>query len=143
MEQHELSRRSEKRLVGVHPDIIKVLQRGLKLSPYDFGVLPDAVRTDGRQLEIFNAGGSTTLISYHLIQADGYSHAVDIYILVDGKVSWERRHYRPVIQALFTVAIKLGVQIEAGGLWQDFMGKDGTDSMHIQLNKKYYPRGAA
>jgi len=48
-------------------------------------------------------------------------------------VTWEHKHFRKAIQAVFTAAIELGVQVEAGALWRDFL-----DSPHIQLNMEYY-----
>lgn len=129
-----LSERSLSRLEGVHPDLVKVIKRAIEITPLDFGVA-EGVRTYETQVDYVNAGKSTTMDSYHLPQADGYSHAVDLYVYVQGKSTEEHKYFRKVIQAVFTAAIELGVQIEAGALWRDFL-----DSPHIQLNRKYYRR---
>ena len=34
----KLSQRSKDRLVGVHPDLVKVVHRALELTPVDFGI---------------------------------------------------------------------------------------------------------
>jgi len=128
----KLSSRSLNNLNGVHPDLVRVVKRGIELTPYDYGV-NEGTRTKKTQKEYFDTGKSTTMFSLHLPQEDGYSHAVDLYIIVDGKVTWKHKYFRKVIQALFTAAIEEGVQIEAGALWRDFV-----DSPHIQLNPKYY-----
>lgn len=127
-----LSRRSKDRLEGVHPDLVAVVERAIEITPYDFGVT-EGVRDLATQEEYYRTGKSTTMNSRHLPQDDGYSHAVDLYILVDGKVSWEHKYFRKVVQAMMTAAIEQGVQIEAGALWRDFL-----DSPHFELNRKYY-----
>lgn len=132
MSKFTLSNRSMNQLFNVHPDLIKVLKRGIELTPYDFGITEGA-RSIATQHNYFESGKSTTMDSLHLAQKDGYAHAVDLYLIVDGKATWEHKYFRKVIQALFTAAIELGVQIEAGALWRDFL-----DSPHIQLNQKYY-----
>jgi len=131
MSNYIFGKRSESCIATIHPDLTAVLRRGLELSPYDFGVIEGA-RTYERQVDLFNAGDSTTTNSEHLAKADGYSHAADILAYVDGKHTYEHKYYRKVIQSLFTAAIELGVQIEVGALWRDFL-----DSPHIQLNQDY------
>lgn len=127
-----LSKKSKNLLVGVHPDLVAVINRAIEITPYDFGV-SRGVGTIEQQAEFVKTGKSTTMHSEHIPGADGYSHAVDLYVLVDGKSNWEYKYFRKLIQAVFTAAIELGVQVEAGGLWRDFI-----DSPHIQLNDKYY-----
>lgn len=129
-----LSQRSLSRLEGVHPDLVKVIKLAITLTPYDFGVT-EGLRTVATQVQYVKDGKSTTLDSYHLKQADGFSHAVDLYVLIDGESTTEHKYFRKVIQALVTAAIQLGVQVEFGGLWRDFL-----DSPHIQLNDEYYHR---
>jgi len=128
---YALGKRSLRRLTDVHPDLIAVVKRAIQLSPYDFGVT-EGVRTIETQTQYVADGKSTTLNSMHLPQDDGFSHAVDIYVIVDGSVTWEHKYFRKVIQAFFTAAIELGVQIEAGGLWRTFL-----DSPHFQLGNQY------
>jgi peptidoglycan L-alanyl-D-glutamate endopeptidase CwlK len=140
---YKLSKRSISNLVGVHPDMVAVIERAIQITPIDFGV-SEGVRTVERQKQLVAEGKSTTMNSKHIpvhfngaegafIVKGEYGAAVDLFVLVDGKVTWEHKHFRKVIQAVFTAAIELDVQIEAGALWRDFL-----DSPHIQLNMKYY-----
>lgn len=132
MSKFSLSPRSKKALEGVHPDLVGVIVRALEITPTDFGV-SEGLRQHSRQVELMAQGKSETMNSRHLQQEDGFSHAVDLFIIVNGMISWEHKDFRKVIQAVFTAAIEKGVQIEAGALWRNFL-----DSPHIQLNKKYY-----
>lgn len=128
----KLSSNSKSKLKGVHPDLVLVVERAIRITPVDFGV-SCGLRTEAEQYKAVKDGFSTTMNSKHLPQADTWSHAVDLFVIVDGVVTWEHKHFRKVIQAMFTAAIRAGVQIEAGGLWRDFL-----DSPHFQLNSNYY-----
>lgn len=131
---YQFSRQSVGNMKGLHPDMVRVLHRALEITPYDFGVL-EGVRSIERQREYFRNGNSTTMNSQHLIQDTGFGHAVDLVVWVDGKPTQKHKYFRKVIQAIFTAAIDLGVQVEAGALWRDFL-----DSAHIQLNPRYYAK---
>lgn len=126
---YKLSSSSNNKLKDVHPDLVKVVVLALELSPYDFGIT-EGKRSLDKQMQYVKDGKSRTLKSYHLEQEDGYSHAVDFAVYVNGSLTWEIGYYRKVIQSFFTAAIELGVQIESGGLWQNFV-----DGPHIQLKK--------
>ena len=123
----KFSNSSIKRLEGVHPELVRVVKRALELSPYDFGIT-EGVRDLETQKEYVNAGKSQTMNSKHLVQGDGYSHAIDFAVYVNGKLTWEIGYYRKVVQAFFTAAIELGVQIDSGALWRTFV-----DGPHIEL----------
>lgn len=129
---YQLSNQSLSRLEGVHPDLVKVIKRAIELTPYDFGIT-EGVRTTETQQEYYRKGKTQTKNSKHLLQSDGFGHAVDLYVLIHGNAIWDHKYFRKVIQAVFTAAIELGVQIEVGALWRDFL-----DSPHIQLNGNYY-----
>lgn len=128
----KLSRRSKRHLNGVHPDLVRVVERAIEITEVDFGV-SCGVRTEAQQYRAVKSGASTTMNSKHMVQHDLWGHAVDLFVLVGGEVTWEHKHFRKVVQAMFTAAIELGVQIEAGGLWRDFL-----DSPHFQLHGRYY-----
>ena len=128
----KLSQQSLSRLEGVHPDLVAVVKRAIEITRIDFGVT-EGLRNEARQAQLKHDKKTTTLKSLHLLQGDGYGHAVDLYVLVNGKASWEHKHFRWAIQAMMTAAIELDVQIKAGGLWRDFL-----DSPHFQLNEAYY-----
>jgi peptidoglycan L-alanyl-D-glutamate endopeptidase CwlK len=123
-----LSAQSEKKLVGVHHDLVKVVRRALQITPVDFTVL-EGLRTIERQKQLVKAGASRTMKSRHLT-----GHAVDLAPLLDGKVAWDWPLYRQLAPAVKQAAKELGVKIEWGGDWVSF--KDGP---HWQLPWKEYP----
>ena len=130
----QLSKKSISNMQGVHPDLVRVVNRAITLSKIDFGV-SEGLRTHDRQIELFNDHKSTTMNSMHLAQKHtGYSHAVDLFCFdFQGNVTWEHQWFRLIVQAMFTAAILENVQITAGGLWRTFL-----DSPHFQLDKDYY-----
>lgn len=125
MAKWKFSLRSEEKLKGVHPDLVKVVKRALELSEYDFGV-SEGLRTLERQTELVKARKSRTMNSRHLT-----GHAVDIFVLEGGKITWEFEKYRIVSEAFFKAAEELGVKIVWGGSWKTF--KDGP---HYELARE-------
>ncbi len=123
-----LSARSKSRLVGVHPDLVKVVERAIQITEIDFVVL-EGLRTLATQRKYVANGASRTMRSRHLT-----GHAVDIAPWVGGKVSWHWPHYNPLAVAMKQAAKELNVPIEWGGDWKSF--KDGP---HWQLPWKGYP----
>lgn len=129
------SKRSKTRMKGVHPALIKVMNRALGMSPTDFTVLYlGGVRTRKQQRELVRKGASKTMNSYHLRKSTGYGHAIDVAPLVGGKPSWSWPAYYPLAKVIKEAARIEGVAIEWGGDWRSF--KDGP---HWQLSKRAYP----
>jgi peptidoglycan L-alanyl-D-glutamate endopeptidase CwlK len=124
----KLGPRSVARLKGVHPDLVKVVERAIQLTPVDFTVL-EGLRSLERQKALVAAGASQTLKSRHL---DG--HAVDLGAWVDEQVDWSWPLYGKIAKAMKTAAAELKIPIEWGGDWSTF--KDGP---HFQLPWKDYP----
>ncbi len=123
-----LGPRSLARLKGVHPDLVKVIERAIRLSAVDFTVLEGA-RDPMRQRKLVEAGASQTLNSRHLT-----GHAVDLGAWVDDEVRWDWPLYYRIAAAMKTAAAELQIPIEWGGDWKRF--KDGP---HFQLPWKDYP----
>jgi len=71
----KFSDKSRARLDTCHPDIVAVLLR--VIARRDCTII-EGVRTKERQAELVRTGKSKTMNSRHLMQADGYSHAVDV-----------------------------------------------------------------
>lgn len=128
MNNFKLGKRSRARLVGVHPDLVAVVERAIALTDTDFTVL-EGVRSEERQVELVAARVSHTMRSRHLT-----GHAVDLAALFDGKVSWAWPLYHRIAAAVKQAAAELGVPIEWGGDWVSF--KDGP---HFQLPWDAYP----
>lgn len=105
--------KSKDRLKGVHPDLVKVVERALQLSKVDFSVL-EGVRTLETQRAYVARGASQTLKSKHIKQSDGFGHAVD---LVPHPVSWDLEKYYPIAEAMKQAAKELKVNVRWGGSW--------------------------
>lgn len=122
--------RSKQRLVGVHPDIIKILGLVIARTPIDFTVL-EGLRTAERQKQLFAAGATKTLNSRHLT-----GHAVDIAPVIDGEVTFAWPPYYVLAGEVKAAALELGIPITWGGDWKTF--KDGP---HWELPWAQYPIG--
>lgn len=62
---YALSKKSRDRLAGVHPDLVKVVERAIEITEVDFSVL-EGVRSKTRQEQLVKAGASQTMRSRHL-----------------------------------------------------------------------------
>jgi peptidoglycan L-alanyl-D-glutamate endopeptidase CwlK len=122
-----LGRRSQKNLIGTHPDLARVVEKALTITEIDFGVI-EGLRTRAKQKKLFDKGASTTMNSRHLT-----GHAVDLVALIDGHVRWDWALYSRIAYAIKEAAKDLNIPIEWGGDWKSF--KDG---MHFQLPWKEY-----
>ena len=117
-----LSKKSKERLKGVDSSLIKLMEESIKESPYDFGIT-EGIRTPERQKQLYDEGKSKTLKSKHLV-----GKAVDIAILVDGNITWDKKYYQEVAEHIKKIAKKLGVDIRWGGEFKNFF-----DGPHFEL----------
>ena len=133
-----LSAASRRNLRGVHPDLVRVVERAIQLTPIDFKVI-EGVRSLDRQRALKAAGKSQTLRSRHLVQRDSWGHAVDLMAVGDlnddGKVdhqdkaiTWDRQWYSKIAEAMLRAAGEIGVRVTWGGAWKSFY-----DGPHFQL----------
>lgn len=123
-----LGSRSRQRLEGVHPDLVRVVERAIGITTVDFTVL-EGRRTPERQRQLVAAGASQTMNSRHLT-----GHAVDLGAWVNSQVRWDWPLYYRIADAMKAAAQAEDVSIEWGGDWKTF--KDGP---HYQLPWKEYP----
>ena len=128
MGNFQLSKRSKDRLSGVHPDLVRVVERAIQISDMDFTVL-EGVRSIARQQQLVAAGASKTMKSRHIT-----GHAVDLAPYVSGQVRWDWPLYDKLSATVKKAAAELEIPIEWGGDWTSF--KDGP---HFQLPRKEYP----
>ena len=106
------SARSLQKLVGVHPDLVKVAHLAIQISPVDF---------------VITCG---TMRSRHLT-----GHAIDLApIGPNGKVAWDWPLFYKLAPAMKNAAIELEVALEWGGDWKSF-----PDGPHFQLSWESYP----
>ncbi len=133
-----LAKSSEAKLVGLHPDLIRVV-RGAAMHYKDGEafIVVEGMRTIERQRELFLAGKSKTMRSRHL---DG--HAVDLApeLDTDGDgdldLTWEPAHFYPIVDAIRASAAAANVLIEWGG---DIWKPGFIDMPHWQLPWGKYP----
>lgn len=119
---------SERRLVGVHRDLVDVVRRAAALCEVPFRVT-EGVRSPQRQEQLVKAGASRTMNSRHLT-----GHAVDVCAMIDGKPRWDWPLYGKIAVAFKEAAAELGVPIVWGGDWKSF-----RDGPHFELRRKEYP----
>lgn len=157
-----LGGRSQTRLIGVHPNLVRVVKRAAQIatSAEDFSVL-EGVRSDhqcyinfgkGRTSAQCLAGGcpasyakpheakvtwlKKALSSNHRKKVDGYGHAVD---LVPYPLDWnDLKKFDRLADLMMRAAVLEGVHIRWGADWD----KDGkprergeTDSPHFELQE--------
>ena len=140
----KFGRSSRLNLMGVHPDLVLVMSRALLYSTHDFKIT-EGLRDIERQRYLVETGKSHTMNSMHLLQADGYGHAVDVMPVgdLDGdgdvdahdkKITWTRPFFEAINVAVQRAAGELGVQVLWGGVWRKHFGGKG-DCPHFQLTE--------
>ena len=118
---------SKNNLKGVHPDLVKVVEKAITLTEIDFRVT-EGLRSKTRQIELVNKGASKTLNSRHIT-----GHAVDVVALIGGSVRWDWPLYDKIAKAFKQAAQELNIPIIWGGDWKNF--KDGP---HFELDRNVY-----
>lgn len=129
-----LTARDRQRLKGVHPDLVRVIERTASHPDCPEFMVLEGVRSVARQRTLVAKGASKTMNSRHIPAKNGYGHAVDIAPMIGGKVSWDWPLYHKLAPFVKRAARQEGVPIEWGGDWRSF--KDGP---HWQLPWKQYP----
>ena len=140
----KLGKKSRERLIGVHPDLTRVVERAIELTDVDFTVL-EGIRSKARQEKLVASGASQTMNSRHLT-----GHAVDLGALVAGQVRWDWGLYLRIAGAVRIASLELGIPIRWGGTWgllsdlkgditADVLHKRFPDGPHYELPSKDYP----
>ena len=135
---YNLSKRSLDTMVGVNPDLVRVIKAAINDSPYDF-MVTQGVRSAKYQNELYQQGRTVSGLkvtnadgyikkSNHQMKVDGYGYAID-FVVMNGKVlDWDTEaKYEAVAKHILEVGHKLGVNLEWGGNWKF------RDYPHIQI----------
>jgi len=119
---YKLGKRSQKRLIGVHPEIAFAVHEAIKICKIDFGVT-EGVRTMKRQRKLVKQGKSKTLRSYHL---NGL--AVDLVPYIKGNYRWDNSNaFKEISKAMRTVVKRYRLDVQNGfAMW-------GWDKPHWQM----------
>jgi peptidoglycan L-alanyl-D-glutamate endopeptidase CwlK len=112
----KLSGRSLGKLEGVHPKLVDTVKEAIKVSLVDFGVIY-GVRSLAEQKRLYEAGRSQTMKSKHLVQDDGYSHAVDLMAYDGSEPSWDIVMYDDIADAMKAAAKETGAKVRWGAAW--------------------------
>ena len=112
----KLSGRSLNKLEGVHPVLVDTVKRAIEVSSVDFGVIY-GVRFLAEQKKLYEAKRSQTMKSKHLVQEDGYSHAVDLMAYDGSDPSWDIVMYDDIADAMKEASIETGAKICWGAAW--------------------------
>ena len=150
-----LGTKSRQNLVGVHPDLVRVVLRAIEITTQDFAVI-DGLRTIEEQAALVASGASKTMESRHLT-----GHAVDLVPVVNGKLRWEIIPCCAIAEAVRTAAKELDIAIRWGACWdarldlstsstEDIVAGYGerchqlgkrcfVDGPHFELPKAMYP----
>lgn len=123
----KLGAKSKAELVGVTHNLVLVVNDAIKITPVDFSV-HDGIRTQEEQKELYNNGASHTLKSLHLIQLDGFGHAVDLVPFINKKLRWEWEPIYKIAHAVAKSAEKRGLELVWGGVWDRKLSQLDTSS---------------
>jgi len=113
------------RLRGVDPNLIALAKMARKISPIPFEIT-EGLRTAERQRYLVKTGKSRTMKSYHL-----RGKAMDFVAMPGGKVSWDLKDYKTVVEKAFKPAAKelgLSDKITYGIYWKSIV-----DGPHVQI----------
>ena len=129
-----LTARDQPPLAGVHPDLLRVVERARLAAPF---IVVEGLRTRERQERLVAIGASRTLNSRHLT-----GHAVDLAYWLDdgdgvpeqGEVRWDWPLTRKIADAMKAAAAAEGVALVWGGDWKSF-----PDGPHFELDRRVYP----
>ena len=132
-----LSKKSYRKLEGVNPKLVETVEKAIKLTKVDFGVIY-GVRTLEAQKKLYEAGRSQTMRSKHLLQDDDTSHAVDLMAYDGKKPCWELNLYDDIADAMLMAANQTGAKIRWGAAWHidDITTWDSTmeDAMNAYID---------
>jgi peptidoglycan L-alanyl-D-glutamate endopeptidase CwlK len=118
----QLSKRSRLRLVGVHPDLVRVVELAIKLTAVEF-VVAQGARTQVEQDELYAQGrtkpGQKVTWTRNSRHIGGF--AVDLAPVVNGAIEYDNSGklglWPRIAEAMKSAANQLGVPITWGGDW--------------------------
>ena len=122
---------SQKKLRMVHPSLRQLFER--VVVEFDMKVI-EGERSKERQKQLVEEGASKTLNSKHIIQADGWAHAVDV---APYPIDWNNvAPYYYMAGRIIELARTQGVKVRWGGDWDmdgDLTEEKFLDLVHFEL----------
>lgn len=134
--------RSTRNLIGVHPDLVKVVHRAAEKSSF---IVTEGLRTKARQAQLVKAGASQTMNSRHIT-----GHAVDVAAVVNGEVRWDWSLYVAIANTMKAAALEFNIPVRWGGTWKllndvkgpitaKMLSRSFPDGPHFELYRGRYP----
>lgn len=135
---YQLGTRSKEELKGVHPDLVAVVNRAIKLTSQDFSV-HDGLRTVTEQRRLVRSGASKTMNSKHLS-----GRAVDLVPYINGRLRWEWEPIFEVVIAVRAAATELDVPLTWGSAWDRNLTESSKHprDMRLAYAKRRSPKRA-
>ena len=129
-----LLERDRQHLAGVHPDLVRVVERARLAVPF---IVVEGLRSRERQERLVAIGASRTRASRHLT-----GHAVDLAYWLDdgdgtpeaGEIRWDWPLYPPIAAAFKAAAQAQGAALVWGGDWPRL-----RDGPHFELDRRAFP----
>lgn len=122
-----LDHRSEEKLLGVRPELVRVIREAANRTKFR---VTEGLRDPERQKILVAQRKSKTLNSRHIS-----GHAVDfIAIGEDGIATYDEDDMKRVAAVMKEVAAEQGVKVQWGGDWPG-----AWDMPHLELDRKAYP----
>lgn len=145
------------RKVELKPDLIKVLDRFITLTPYQCVIArgacsadeemaiwlkchnPDGTRNDQPWLTNCN-GYPPGAVAPNGVYGTGVSnhqggYAVDLGVIINGEYTGELKYYHATANIMLRAAASIQIPLVYGGSWP----APKTDSDHFELNRSFYP----
>lgn len=122
----KLNATSISRLRGVDASLIALAKKAREISPIPFEIT-EGLRTKERQRYLVKTGKSRTMNSYHL-----RGKAIDFVAMPGGKVSWDLKDYKTIVEKAFKPAAKalgLSDRIVYGIYWKSIV-----DGPHVEIH---------
>lgn len=122
-----LNAASEKKLVSVKPDLVRIVRRAAEIAP-SFQIV-QGNRTQTEQDAIYAQGRTKPgpIVTWTRNSKHIGGNAIDFAALLNGAISWNEKLYPPIALAFKKAALDLGIKIEWGGDWKT------KDWGHVQL----------
>lgn len=136
---YALGQKSHATLKLVHPLLVSVVQRAIAITTQDFSV-HEGLRLLATQKLYVKKGVSKTMKSKHLVQADGFGHAVDLVPFEGGMKRWEWPLIWAIAQAVDQAATEQGIadKIVWGAVWDRRLSQYGGSPAALRAEVEAY-----
>lgn len=134
-----LGPKSRLNLAGVHPKLVGCVQLAITLTTQDFTVY-EGLRSVEQERKNVQMGTSQTMNSQHIVQHDGFGHAVDLVPFINNRPTWDWDGCYKVAMAMDEAATQLSIanHIRWGGAWDKRLSDFGGDEPKYKAEVQAY-----